>query len=80
MRNLSNLGLEEMTEKEMRETKGGISRKAIFGFLSLCWDFIQMKGDSEEYIKVGDYKYYPGRCHCGSECPCCCTCESAWGK
>ena len=56
-----------------------LGRQCMVWFLR-CWDFIQMKGDSEDYIKVGDYKYYPGRCRCGSECPCCCTCESAWGN
>ncbi|MEE1083537.1 MAG: hypothetical protein UH850_07375 [Paludibacteraceae bacterium] len=77
MKNLSNLGLVEMTEQEMREVNGGISWKTIKGLLTLgAWLIENMTGDTR--IKTEAGTYHPDRCICGSECPCCCICEGAW--
>ena len=70
MRNLSNLGLAEMTEQEMREVNGGFAWY-WWAFMSAA-AMVALKGDS----RAREYHY--DACRCGSQCPCCCTCEGAW--
>ena len=58
MRNLSNLGLVEMTEQEMREVNGGISWKAMYGLVSTLFGFLELTQDSDPN------HHHPGRCYC----------------
>ena len=70
MRNLSNLGLVEMTEQEMREVNGGLAW--YWWALVAIGSMIGLKGDSRAS------EFHPEACRCGSGCPCCCICEDAW--
>ncbi|MEE1083539.1 MAG: hypothetical protein UH850_07385 [Paludibacteraceae bacterium] len=57
MKNLSNLGLVEMTEQEMREVNGGISWKAMYGLVSTLFGFLELTQDSDPHP-------HPGKCYC----------------
>ena len=70
MRNLSNLGLVEMSEQEMREVNGGFAW--YWWALVAVGAMVGLTGDSRES------GYHPEACRCGSHCPCCCICEGAW--
>ena len=70
MRNLSSLGLVEMTEKEMRAVNGGFAW--YWWALVAVGAMVGLKGDSR------DHEYHYDACVCGSQCPCCCMCGAAW--